>query len=88
VSGKGTQCRGNILAYIEAAYLNGKLKPDNEVRGIPESDCTDIREYLQSFKLRGKIIVEPANGEFHVRLDKESLKKFIALQCDVQRVDL
>jgi hypothetical protein len=75
-----------ILAYIETAYIDGKLKPDNEVTDIPETDCADIREYLQSFKLRGKIIVEPVNGVFHVRLDKESLKKFIALQCDARRV--
>jgi hypothetical protein len=75
-----------ITAYIEAAYTDHKLKPDGEVEGIPEADCAGIREYLQSFKLRGKIIVEPVDGVYHVRLDKESLKKFIALQCDVQRV--
>jgi hypothetical protein len=76
-----------IIAYIDTAYDDGKLKQDNEVEGIPETDCTRIREYLQSFKLRGKIIVEPVNGVYQVRLDKESLKKFITLQCSVQRVD-
>jgi hypothetical protein len=56
------------------------------VEGIPQTDCAGIREYLQSFKLRGKIIVEETGGVYQVRLDKESLKKFIALQCNVQRV--
>jgi hypothetical protein len=77
---------GEITAYIDAAYDGGRLKPDSEVEGVPETDCRRIREYLQSFKLRGKIIVEEINGAYIVRLDKESLKKFIALQCSVQRV--
>jgi hypothetical protein len=75
-----------IITYIEAAYDNGKLKPDNEVEGIPEADCAEIREYLQSFKLRGKIIVEQVDNIYQVRLDKESLIKFITLQCNIQRV--
>jgi hypothetical protein len=75
-----------IIAYIDAAYDNNKLKPDNTVEGIPEADCAGIRGYLQSFKLRGKIIVEQVDGVFQVRLDKESLKKFVALQCSIQRV--
>jgi hypothetical protein len=75
-----------IIAYIDAAYEDDRLKPDNEVEGIPESDCAGIREYLQSFKLRGKVIVEEAGGVYQARLDRESLKKFIALQSSVQRV--
>ena len=75
-----------IIAYIDAAYEDNRLKPDSEVEGISQADCAGIREYLQSFKLRGKIIVEETDGVYQVRLDKESLKKFIALQCSVQRV--
>jgi hypothetical protein len=77
---------GEIIAYIDAAFDEDRLKPDGEVEGIPEADCAGIREYLQSFKLRGKIIVETVDGVHHVRLDKENLKKFIALQCNVLRV--
>jgi hypothetical protein len=72
-----------IIAYIDAAYKDNRLKPDGEVEGIPQTDCAGIREYLQSFKLRGKIIVEETGGVYQVRLDKESLKKFIALQCNI-----
>jgi len=77
-----------ILAYIEAAYKNNRLKPDDEVANVylTEKDCKNIREYLQSFKLRGKIIVEEINGAYVVRLDKENLKKFITLQCSIERV--
>jgi hypothetical protein len=76
-----------IIAYIDAAYDGNKLKPDNAVEGIPEADCAGIRGYLQSFKLRGKIIVEQVGGVYQVRLDKGSLKKFVALQCSIQRVN-
>lgn len=89
-AGKAPERKGygpeEIIAYIDAAFDDDKLKHDNKVDGIPETDCAGIREYLQSFKLRGKSIVETVNGVHHARLDKESLKKFIALQCNVQRV--
>jgi len=75
-----------IIAYIEAAYDDNRLKPDSEVEGIPEADCKGIREYIQSFKLRGKIIIEDRDGVYASKLDKESLKKFIALQCSIERV--
>jgi hypothetical protein len=76
-----------IIAYIDAAYDNNKFRSDNAVEGIPEADCAGIRRYLQSFKLRGKIIVEQVDGVFQARMDKESLKKFVALQCSIQRVN-
>jgi hypothetical protein len=76
----------DIMAYIDSAMRGDKtLLPDEEVSGMSRRKSATLREYLMSFFYKGKPIFYNYKGNLKSIFDNENLKKFIALQYDVQR---
>jgi len=74
-----------IQKYIDVACQDdGVFMPDNHAteKGLTLADCSGIRKYIKSLKLKGEPVIElVANGVYKSKRSKEKLKKFIALQA-------
>jgi hypothetical protein len=77
-----------IAEYINNAVQDDySLLADEDIPKIDSQNCKKAREFLMSFVYKNRPVIEEKEGQLFSIFDKEILKRFIALQYNVQRVN-
>jgi hypothetical protein len=77
-----------VIGYIDNVMGKGYgLSPDDAVEGIDAQRCAELRQFLMSFMYKERPVISETDGRLVSIFDKENLKRFAALQYDVQRMN-
>jgi hypothetical protein len=77
----------DINEYIENAMQKDySLLDDGAVPDMEARRCAELREYLMQFRYKGSPVISGSGGRYISIFDKDNLKRFIALQYNVQRI--
>jgi hypothetical protein len=77
----------DIIEYIENAMQKDySLLDDGAVPDMEARRCAELREYLMQFRYKENPVISSSDGRYISIFDKENLKRFIALQYNVQRI--